>query len=200
MLGLPRLEEINNLYNIDTSNVTNMSCMFGICNSLTILDLSSFNTSKVTDMSHMFHMIDDWEEKIKTIIVGSGWTTNAVTNSEYMFHCNRLLTGEYGTKFNWDHNDATYAHIDEGESNPGYFSSKPEGDRLVLWNELYGKTYDEFQVYDSNTDTNSFTNTNIEFVSWTDTDDEIIKYNNNYYKILYDNDYVVFSVISCDYQ
>ena len=49
------LEEIrfNNCF--DTSLVTNMRDMFGYCEDLRELDLSSFDTSKVTDMSWMFH-------------------------------------------------------------------------------------------------------------------------------------------------
>lgn len=42
-------------WKIDTSNVTNMSYMFGECSALTSLDLSSFNTSNVTDMGGMFN-------------------------------------------------------------------------------------------------------------------------------------------------
>ena len=38
----------------DTSNVTNMSSMFGSCD-FTSLDLSGFDTSKVTNMSYMFY-------------------------------------------------------------------------------------------------------------------------------------------------
>ena len=38
----------------NTSNVTNMDCMFSGCSSLTSLDLSHFNTSNVTDMLGMF--------------------------------------------------------------------------------------------------------------------------------------------------
>ena len=37
----------------DTKNVTNMSCMFYDCNSLTNIDLSNFNTSNVTYMSNI---------------------------------------------------------------------------------------------------------------------------------------------------
>lgn len=40
--------------NFDTSNVTDMSSMFSACKSLTTLDLSNFDTSEVTDMSYMF--------------------------------------------------------------------------------------------------------------------------------------------------
>ena len=39
---------------LNTSNVTDMSYMFGYCYSLTQLDLSNWNTSKVTDMYGMF--------------------------------------------------------------------------------------------------------------------------------------------------
>ena len=42
----------------DTSNVTDMSCMFVNCSSLTELDLSSFNTSKLVNMSNMFSGCD----------------------------------------------------------------------------------------------------------------------------------------------
>ncbi len=49
------LTEINNLENLDTSYVSNMSSMFRGMDSLTKLDLSGFDTSNVTDMSYMFH-------------------------------------------------------------------------------------------------------------------------------------------------
>lgn len=39
---------------LDTSEVTDMSDMFGFCRSLTELDLTGFDTSNVTDMSGMF--------------------------------------------------------------------------------------------------------------------------------------------------
>lgn len=42
------------LANLDTSNVTNMSQMFANCKSVLELDLSSFDTSNVTNMSRMF--------------------------------------------------------------------------------------------------------------------------------------------------
>ncbi|MBR5640288.1 MAG: BspA family leucine-rich repeat surface protein [Muribaculaceae bacterium] len=48
------LKTIENLCYLNTSNVTDMHCMFCGCNSLTSLDLSSFDTSKVTDMNQMF--------------------------------------------------------------------------------------------------------------------------------------------------
>ena len=41
-------------WKINTSNVTDMGSMFNTCQSLTLLDLSSFNTSNVTNMAAMF--------------------------------------------------------------------------------------------------------------------------------------------------
>ena len=38
----------------NTSKVTNMASMFGVCSGLTSLEVSSFDTSNVTDMSYMF--------------------------------------------------------------------------------------------------------------------------------------------------
>ena len=47
-----------------------------------------------------------------------------MTNSGYMFDkCNSLVGGQ-GTTYNASHVDKTYAHIDGGTSNPGYFSEK----------------------------------------------------------------------------
>lgn len=42
------------LSNFDTSNVTNMSNMFGACSKLNTLEISSLNTSNVTNMRSMF--------------------------------------------------------------------------------------------------------------------------------------------------
>ena len=44
-----------NLSNFNANNVTNMSCMFYKCSSLTNINLSNFNTNNVTDMCDIFH-------------------------------------------------------------------------------------------------------------------------------------------------
>ncbi len=107
--------------NFDTSNVTDMSYMFTWCKGLQQLDLSGFNTSKVTDMSCMFNECDN----LRTIYVGDGWTTAAVTSSSYMFDVCYSLVGGKGTAYSSSNpKDKTYAHIDGGTSNPGYFTGK----------------------------------------------------------------------------
>ena len=118
---MQNLESITGLNYLNTSEVTNMDWMFLGCGKLTSLDFSSFNTSKVTSMHHMF----DGCVKLQTIYVGSGWSTAAVTSSSEMFNfCPRLVGGQ-GTTWDIDNpKDKTYAHIDGGPSNPGYFTEK----------------------------------------------------------------------------
>ena len=106
--------------NFKTDSVTNMSFMFIECSGLTSLDLSNFNTAKVTDMSKMFAHCSG----LKTIYVGEEWSTAAVTSGGDMFYnCTKLIGGR-GTTYDENHTDYTYAHIDGGTSNPGYFTDK----------------------------------------------------------------------------
>ncbi len=115
----PSLTSLN-LSHFNTSKVTSMYAMFYSCESLTILDVSSFNTFKVTNMYLMFIYCFS----LKTIYVGSGWSTAAVTSSDYMFYdCTRLIGGQ-GTTYDENHVDASYANVDGGTSNPGYFTDK----------------------------------------------------------------------------
>ena len=103
--------------NFNTSNVTNMSYMFS-GSKATTLDLNNFDTSKVTNMSYMFSS----STNLKTIYVSNKFNTDKVTSSTYMFYgCTKLIGGA-GTKYNSSHIDKTYARIDGGTSNPGYFT------------------------------------------------------------------------------
>ena len=103
--------------NFDTSNVTNMHSMFwGI--QATDLDLSNFDTSKVTSMAYMFYN----SYNLKTIYVSDKFNTDNVTSSSNMFTYTSKLVGGAGTKYNGSYVDKTYARIDGGTSNPGYFT------------------------------------------------------------------------------
>ncbi len=110
------------LSHFNTFKVTSMGAMFYYCNSLTSLDLSSFNTSKVTEMGYMFGDCSD----LRTIFVGNAWSISAVTSSDDMFYNCTSLVGCRGTTYDENHVDKTYAHIDGGTNNPGYFTA--EGD------------------------------------------------------------------------
>ena len=115
-----RVLENVNFNGVNTENVTNMGDLFLNCHNLKSIDLSSFNTSNVTKMSYMFYRCDS----LATVYVGEGWTTRSVTNSERMFErCTKIVGGQ-GTRFDENHIDAAYAHIDGGTANPGYFTDK----------------------------------------------------------------------------
>ena len=103
--------------NFDTSKVTDMSYMFS-GSQATTLDLSNFNTSKVTTMSNMFNKATN----LKTIYVSNKFNTDKVTDSTKMFYSCTNLVGGAGTKYNSSYVDKTYARIDGGTSNPGYFT------------------------------------------------------------------------------
>ncbi len=117
---MTNLESIEGICYLNTSEVTNMFGMFGVCKKLTSLDLSGFNTAQVTDMGAMF-----WKcSELQTIYVGDGWSTAAVTGSSRMFEDCTELKGGQGTSYNSSYVDKTYAHIDGGPSNPGYFTAR----------------------------------------------------------------------------
>jgi len=105
------------LSNFDTSNVTNMYSMFE-GSQATTLDVSNFDTSKVTNMSYMFNRATN----LKTIYSSDKFNTDNVTTSTNMFLSSTNLVGGSGTKYNSSHIDKTYARIDGGTSNPGYFT------------------------------------------------------------------------------
>ena len=117
------------LSSFNTENVEYLNGMFIRCYKLKEIDLSNFNTQKVTDMSSMFYMeraSGDPEPDLNTIYVSNSFITTNVENSKNMFlYSSQNLEGGNGTK--WDKNnptDKTYARIDGGESNPGYFTLK----------------------------------------------------------------------------
>ena len=110
--------KITGLDNLNTKNVTNMNAMFNTCPATT-LDLSSFDTSNVTNMKAMFNAAAN----LTTIYVSNKFTTNNVTSSNSMFTRCKKLVGGMGTTFDSTSElDKTYARIDGGEANPGYFT------------------------------------------------------------------------------
>ena len=78
--GLPNLEKIEGLKNLDTKEVTNMKQMFASDPKLTSLDLSNFVTSSVTDMMGMF-----MDDSSLTSLDVSHFNTEKVTDMSYMF-------------------------------------------------------------------------------------------------------------------
>ena len=101
----------------DTSNVTNMNSMFYAMSKVQVINLrSKFNTSKVTNMMNMFN----GDKELRTIYAPTTFTTSAVTSGYGTFiACDKLVGGKGTTFIDYQY---TYAHIDGGPSNPGYFT------------------------------------------------------------------------------
>ena len=112
----------------DTSNVTNMQGMFWKSQATT-LDVSHFDTSNVINMEVMFAYMTN----LKTIYASSKFVTTSVTSSTSMFEKSTNLVGGAGTKYNKSYLDKTYARIDGGTSNPGYFTEKPSTFSTDSW-------------------------------------------------------------------
>ena len=116
------------LSHFDTSNVTNMQGMFWKSQATT-LDVSHFDTSNVTNMEVMFAYMTN----LKTIYASSKFVTTSVTSSTSMFEKSTNLVGGAGIKYNKSYLDKTYARIDGGTSNPGYFTEKPSTFSTDSW-------------------------------------------------------------------
>lgn len=109
--------------NFKTTHVVGMYSMFEGCSSLPMLNLTNFETGNVDNMAFMF----DGCSSLKRIYVGDGWNTDNVPQYNKIFIGCTSLEGEKGTKQNDVHVDKRYAHIDGGESNPGYLTARPAG-------------------------------------------------------------------------
>ena len=81
------------------NNITNLSCMFYGCTSLSSLpDISKWNTNNVTDMSFMFYNCTS----LSSLPDISKWNSNNVTDMIFMFdECpNIVFSKVIKTKFN----------------------------------------------------------------------------------------------------
>ncbi len=116
-----QLTEIKHLDYLNTSQVTDMSAMFQGCQKLEELDLSNFDNSNLTDISAMFFMCIN----LTTIYVSDKWiTTKGYKYEMTFFSCYKLFGGK-GSLY-CDNNNGSFARIDGGKDNPGYFTRKGE--------------------------------------------------------------------------
>ena len=147
--GCSKLETIEGLEYLNTSEVTNMNSMFMSCSSLTSIDLSHFNTEKVTDMGYMFYGCESLTEldllsfntenvtsksymfqycsALTTIYCNEDWSNMPALTQDYkMFEGCANLAGGKGTPFDNTKVDKAYARPDGGPESetPGYFTLK----------------------------------------------------------------------------
>ena len=95
MFGYCRALTTLDVSNLDTQNVTNISSMFWGCSALTTLDLSNFDTKNVTDMSGMFYDCS----ALTTLDVSNFDTKNVTDMSEMFCRCSSLTTIYASDKF-----------------------------------------------------------------------------------------------------
>lgn len=113
------LNEIS-IINFNTNHVENMKSMFNQCKHIETIDMSSFNTQNVTNMDGFFY----GAHSLRTIYVSNLWNNRYVVSSSLMFDYCTSLVGGAGTTYDPSYTDYTYAHVDGGPSNPGYFTYK----------------------------------------------------------------------------
>ena len=82
------LTKIEDIENLNTQNVTDMSWMFYRCDGLTSLDVSHFNTQKVEDMSEMFSVCSG----LKSLNVSHFDTQNVKDMNSMFYSCERLTS------------------------------------------------------------------------------------------------------------
>ncbi|MBO4721903.1 MAG: BspA family leucine-rich repeat surface protein [Muribaculaceae bacterium] len=104
----------------NTSNVTLITNLFLSCTFLKTINLAGWDISKVTGMGGMF--LDC--HNLTTIYASTSWyagnvPANYTTN---MFNNCTSLVGGMGTTFDSNYTDKTYARIDRGTEQPGYFT------------------------------------------------------------------------------
>ena len=115
--GCTKLASVK-LDSFNTQNVVYMGGMFENCGELTSLNLGSFNTPKLRNTENMFSGCG----KLVTIYVSDTWTNSNIAYSSTMFYGCTSLVGGMGTTYNASHTNKTYARIDGGPSEPGYFT------------------------------------------------------------------------------
>ncbi len=195
--GLSNLTDVNNLFNLNTSKVTDMSEMFDGCSSLTSLDLLTLNTQNVTDMSEMFKgcssltslnvtlfdvaNVTNMTEmfygcsSLTTIYCNNDWSANGnVTSSDNMFTGCPFVVG----------NNVTIAYAKPSDG--GYFSIVKEA-----YAELTEENGTLTFYYDFDKDTREGTIYNLPWVG-----DDAEWYNDRYdiYRVKFDKSFSGFKL------
>ncbi len=135
--GFKNVKSIDNLSYLDTSQVENMSYMFGLFNpndnssSIETLDVSSLDTSNVTDMSDMF----SYMSSLTNLTLGEQFDTSQVTDMSFMFFGMSSLTSLDLSQCNFVTNNVTNMR--------GMFHELANLSKLTL-----GENFDTSQVTD----------------------------------------------------
>jgi len=127
------LHEID-LSGFNTEKAESMDYMFQECYYLSRIDFSSFNTRSLKSCYYMLGNVGGQigqssgtgvysnPDEYVTVYVGPEWDLSGVENDGYMVSGAYRLKGSKGTVYDWQKpTDKTYAHVDGGPDDPGYF-------------------------------------------------------------------------------
>ncbi|MDE7087611.1 MAG: DUF285 domain-containing protein, partial [Clostridia bacterium] len=148
--GCSNLTNINNIGNIDTSNVTDMQYLFQDCSSLTELDLSSWDTSNVTNFQCTFdgcsnlyslNMLTCDFSKVKNVsymfIGANNLKEVAFSATAAKTICSKVLTGN---KFFYDEDGNKYTASNPPASGGTYTTYVPHEHNYKLTATLKAAT------------------------------------------------------------
>lgn len=136
------------LNKLDTSNLTNMSDMFGKCRRLTSVgDLSGWNTSSVTNMSRMFYGCS------KLSVDCSTWDVSKVTDHVWFNEMARGVTVPLAWQTSSDESvdDSAIATLCEEQGNGDALSVPSENDNDEATSKTNGKASADSETEGSNT-------------------------------------------------
>ncbi len=85
---LENLTTIENIENLNTSEVTNMSYMFSYCTNLKNVDVTHFNTSQVSHIHNMFYDCS----KLETLDLTNWDTSNVIVMASAFYGCEGLTS------------------------------------------------------------------------------------------------------------
>nr|MCR4924979.1 DUF285 domain-containing protein [Clostridiales bacterium] len=109
-----------NLENLAPAAIANMSYMFNSCSNLASLTLGNFTLASGCSIDYMFGVCS----KLVTITVpdGTDWSSTAASSTAVFGLCSHLVGGA-GTTYSSSNIGSTYARVDRGTGEPGYFTS-----------------------------------------------------------------------------
>lgn len=103
---------------LDMSSVKKTKNMFTTLQAPTTIKLGTWDVRQVSDCDNMFSSMPN-----VTTIIGTAFTFDVVTTGASAFANSSKLVGGAGTRYNSSRTEITYARIDGGTSNPGYFTA-----------------------------------------------------------------------------
>ena len=116
--GCSKVKTITLGDNFVLGSANSLANMFNGCESLASINLSSFSSNYISDVTAMFKN----NKSLKTIVASNSFAVKNKSGDDMFEGCD-VLEGGAGTKFSVAGvTNSSYAQVDEGTSNPGYFT------------------------------------------------------------------------------